>query len=42
LQPKGQAMPYANLATLCLSIATEWDRQAVVNIRKTCRSFCHR
>jgi hypothetical protein len=39
LQPKGQAMPHANLMMLCLSIAAEGDRLAAVYIRKTCCSF---
>jgi hypothetical protein len=39
LQPKGQAMPHANFAALRPSVAAECDRLAVVQIRKTCRSF---
>jgi hypothetical protein len=42
LRTKGQATPHANLAALRPSAASEWDRLAVVQIRKTCRSFCHR
>jgi hypothetical protein len=42
LQPKGQAMLHANLSALRSSIAAEWDRLVVVQIRRTCRSFCWR
>jgi hypothetical protein len=42
LQPKSQAMPHANLATLCPSIVTEYDLLAVVYIYNTCLSFHHR
>ncbi len=39
LQPKGQTMPHANLAALCLSVAAESERLAAVKIRKTYRTF---
>jgi hypothetical protein len=42
LRPKGQAMPHANFATLCPSVAAEWDWLAAVQIRKTYRSFRRR
>jgi hypothetical protein len=40
LQAKVQATPRTNLTSLRLSTAPEFDRRAVVYIRKTCRSFC--
>jgi hypothetical protein len=39
LQPKGQATPGANLVFLRPSVAAEWDRLAVVQICRTCRSY---
>jgi hypothetical protein len=31
--------PHADLATLRVSITVDWDRLAMVYIRKTCHSF---
>jgi hypothetical protein len=42
LQAKVQATPHTNLIALCLSVASEFNLQAVVYIHKACRSFCCR
>jgi hypothetical protein len=40
-QAKVQVMSHANMATLCLSVAVEWDWLTAEYIYKTCRSFRH-